>query len=70
MVGSRWPPVGVMAWPAGKMRGPGYQPWSTPLARSTSSRNPAVYTISPRLRTVVKPAMSVVAQFTTPRRVR
>ena len=38
IVGSRWPPVGVIACPAGTIRGPSIQPASIALARATSSR--------------------------------
>jgi hypothetical protein len=32
------PPVGVIAWPAGTMRGPSIQPLSIARASATSSR--------------------------------
>ena len=67
IVGSRWPPVGVMAWPAGTMRGPSIHPESTARAKATSSNSPPVGMNRPRLRTVVKPARKVVRQLTTAR---
>ena len=59
MVGSRWPPVGVMACPAGTIRGPSTQPASMASPRATSSRYPPVFTKRPRFRTVVNPALRV-----------
>ena len=62
--------MGLMACPAGTMRGPSTQPMSIAFMRATSSRSPPVCTNSPRLRTVVKPARSVRRALATARRVR
>ena len=70
IVGSRCPPVGVIAWPAGITRGPSIQPASIALANATSSRYPPVLTNNPRLRTVVKPARSVRLALPTARSIR
>ncbi len=69
IVGSRWPPVGVMAWPAGTMRGPSIQPRSMAFFSATSSSSPPVCTNRPRLRTVVNPARNVRRALATPRNV-
>ena len=70
MVGSRWPPVGVMACPAGTTRGPSTQPRSMAFLRATSSSSPPVCTNRPRLRTVVNPARRVRRALATARSVR
>src|SRR5262245_23350180 len=70
IVGSRCPPVGVMAWPAATTRGPSIQPWSIALRSATSSRIPPVWTNRPRLRTVVNPDRSVRRALATARSVR
>ena len=59
IVGSRCPPHGVIAWPDGKMRGPGTKPASIARINVTSRSRPPVCTNSPRLRTVVNPASKV-----------
>ena len=51
--------MGLMACPAGTIRGPSIQPMSMAFMRATSSRRPPVCTNSPRFRTVVKPARRV-----------
>src|SRR4051812_1695324 len=68
-LGSRWPPVGEMAWPAGTIRGPSTQPKSMAFLRATSRSRPPVCTNSPRLRTVVKPDRKVRRALATPRNV-
>src|SRR6478736_787044 len=70
IVGSRCPPVGVIACPAGTTRGPSIQPASIALPRATSSRYPPVLTNNPRLRTVVNPARSVRRALPTARSTR
>ena len=70
IVGSRCPPVGVIACPAGTTRGPSIHPRSMAFFRATSSSSPPVCTNSPRLRTVVNPARSVRRALNTARSVR
>src|SRR6476620_1959084 len=70
IVGSRCPPVGVIACPAGTIRGPSIQPASMALPSATSSREPPVLTNSPRWRPVVKPARRVRRALPTARSTR
>ena len=49
MVGSRCPPVGVMAWPAGTTRGPSIQPKSMAFLSATSNSRPPVWMNRPEI---------------------
>ena len=70
IVGSRCPPVGEIAWPAGTRRGPSTHPRSMARESATSISTPPVRTNNPRLRAVVKPASSVLRALRVVRSVR
>ena len=61
--------MGLMACPAGTMRGPSIHPRSMAVIRSTSRSRPPVCTKSPRFRTVVNPARRVLRALAAPRSV-